>query len=70
MLLPQYAGRFDVGLATFSKPIRPTFSVGTGRYHDGQRALKMEEIAYNVFYPGDVSGMHPKPRKNIEWLLR
>lgn len=70
MLLPQHAGRFDVGLASFSKPIRPSFNVGTGRYHDGKKAFKIEEIAFNVFYPGDVAGTHPKPKKNVEWLLR
>ena len=72
MLLPSYTGRFEVGLATFCKRVQPSKNFGNAKYPDGRDALKLEELAFNVFYPADTSGHngHKKPHKNVDWLQR
>lgn len=65
MRLPDYKGSFPVGVATFTRPIRPSHVYSKARL-DGKPALKLEEIAYTVYYPSSKA----HGRKNVYWLPR
>ena len=61
-----FKGRFPVGLATFKLPVKPqTFS--NARTSNGELALKMEEIAFNVYYPAKTDR---KSRIGVDWTPR
>lgn len=66
MRLPDYKGNFPVAVTTYTKPIRPTHVYGNARF-DGKPALKMEEIAYSVYYPTVKEKAHSR---GIPWVLR
>ncbi|QRV87493.1 hypothetical protein RhiJN_15511 [Ceratobasidium sp. AG-Ba] len=65
-MLSDYKGKFAVAVTTFTKPIRPSHVFSKARI-DGKPALKMEEIAYSVYYPTDKAKERPR---GIPWLVR
>ncbi|KAG8763090.1 hypothetical protein FRC12_008721 [Ceratobasidium sp. 428] len=65
-MLPGYKGKFPVGLATFTKPIRPTQIYSNARLGD-KPVLKMEEIAYAVYYPTTKEKTHSQ---GVHWVSR
>ncbi|CUA70329.1 hypothetical protein RSOLAG22IIIB_00686 [Rhizoctonia solani] len=67
MRLPDYKGKFPVSVATFKKPIRPSRVYSNARLN-GKPALKLEEIAYAVYYPTTDERTHGN--KGIHWLPR
>ncbi|KAG8714598.1 hypothetical protein FRC11_007850 [Ceratobasidium sp. 423] len=67
MRLPDYKGRFPVSVATFKKPIRPSYVYSNARLN-GKPALKLEEIAYTVYYP--TSGDRTHGGRGVHWLPR
>ncbi|KZO98201.1 hypothetical protein CALVIDRAFT_535777 [Calocera viscosa TUFC12733] len=66
MSLPRYKGPYDVGLTTLVLPIRPTASIGNCRVR-GEAALRLEEVAFNVFYPAKPIN---RRRRGVHWLIR
>lgn len=67
MRLPDYKGNFPVSVANLRKPIRPSHVYGNARL-DGKPALKLEEIAYTVYYPTVKSRSWSS--ENVYWLPR
>ncbi|KEP55677.1 platelet-activating factor acetylhydrolase [Rhizoctonia solani 123E] len=67
MRLPDYKGRFPVSIATFRKPIRPSHVYSNARLN-GTPTLKLEEIAYTVYYPTTDERAHGT--KGVHWLPR
>jgi len=65
--LPNYRGLHRVGLSTFTKPIRPCPTYGNAQLANGEKALKMEEVAFSVFYPAAPAD---KAHKGVPWLMR
>lgn len=69
MRLPTPAGPYTVGVTTLSHPVqREIFS--DAELPNGEPALVMEEVLYNVYYPADVSSKGPAAYSGIHWLLR
>lgn len=66
MGLPRYNGPYEVGLSTMVLPIHPARKLGNCRAH-GMDVLKMEEVAFNVFYPAVVAD---RRLKGVHWLAR
>jgi hypothetical protein len=66
MRLPQYKGSFPVGVTTFTKPIRPAHVYSNARL-GGKPVLRMEEIAYALYYPTDKEKAHSY---GVHWLPR
>ncbi|KAG9085564.1 hypothetical protein FS749_004325 [Ceratobasidium sp. UAMH 11750] len=66
MPLPGYKGKFPVGVATFTKPIRPTQIYSNARL-GGKPVLKLEEIAYAVYYP---TAKEKARSHGVHWLPR
>ncbi|KAF8681161.1 Platelet-activating factor acetylhydrolase, isoform II [Rhizoctonia solani] len=67
MRLPDYKGKFPVGVTTLTKPIRPSRVCGSARFN-GRPALKLEEIAYSVYYP--TTDDRPHGNRGVNWLPR
>ncbi|KAF8709314.1 Platelet-activating factor acetylhydrolase, isoform II, partial [Rhizoctonia solani] len=67
MRLPDYKGKFPVGVTTLTKPIRPSRVCGSARFN-GRPALKLEEIAYGVYYP--TTEDRPHGTRGVNWLPR
>ncbi|KAH7343957.1 platelet-activating factor acetylhydrolase, isoform II-domain-containing protein [Rhizoctonia solani] len=67
MRLPDYKGRFPVSVATFRKPIRPSHVYSNARLN-GKPVLKLEEIAYTVYYPTTDDRGHGS--RGVHWLPR
>ncbi|CAE6405244.1 unnamed protein product [Rhizoctonia solani] len=67
MRLPDYKGRFPVSVATFKKPIRPSH-VYSNAHLNGRPVLKLEEIAYTVYYPTTDDRSHGV--RGVHWLPR
>ncbi|KAF9514150.1 hypothetical protein BS47DRAFT_1485260 [Hydnum rufescens UP504] len=65
MLLPPPTGPYPVGLSTFSHVV-PAKTYGKSKLPNGQHALVMEEILYNVHYPCHVS--QRRPAQFVPWL--
>ncbi|KAG8711424.1 hypothetical protein FRC08_015913 [Ceratobasidium sp. 394] len=66
MPLPGYKGKLPVGVTTFTKPIRPTQIYSNARL-GGKPALKLEEIAYAIYYP---TAKEKARSHGVHWLPR
>ncbi|EJU06425.1 hypothetical protein DACRYDRAFT_19590 [Dacryopinax primogenitus] len=66
MSLPRYKGPYDVGLTTLVLPVHPTASYGKCRVR-GDEALRLEEVAFNVFYPARPAN---RRKRGVHWLVR
>lgn len=67
MRLPDYKGNFPVSVANFRKPIRPSHVYSSASL-DGKPALRMEEIAYTVYYP--TTKDKGRSSETVYWLPR
>lgn len=82
LTLPEIPGRYPVGATTFAVPVktqdeaariigRAKLKPSSGGQPDTP-ALKLEEVAFTVYYPADIS---PPPknsaeRKRLHWVPR
>lgn len=63
--LPAYRGRYKVGISSFAAAVPRTVFGGAHLPNGGGPALILEEVAFNVYYPADVSKETPP---GVPWL--
>jgi hypothetical protein len=69
MTLLEPAGPFQVGMTTFSHSV-PRQIFGSSKLPNGEPALVMEEVLYNVYYPADTSTEGTSAYAKVPWLIR
>ncbi|KAF9569098.1 hypothetical protein CPC08DRAFT_732375 [Agrocybe pediades] len=66
--LPNPVGRFQVGVTTFTTPVRPAKVIGSAKFRkDNKAALCLQEVAFTAYYPADVDS---KSKKGAPWFIR
>jgi hypothetical protein len=78
MFLPLAKGRFPVGASSFSRfyPRTTIGSINLRPTHPAappEPALQLEEIAFTVYYPAEISEQTSGRRKytqGLDWLIR
>lgn len=77
LFLPAIQGRYAVGVTTLVTPVQHPRPIGNAKVKrtagkGGERvepALFLEEVAYTVYYPADVSSKGAK-KKGVDWFVR
>lgn len=78
LFLPAIQGRYSVGVTTLVTPVQRPRPIGNakvkrtaGKGGEGvEPALFLEEVAYTVYYPADVSSKGAKEKKGVSWFVR
>ena len=75
MLLEHPTGPYDVGVTTFTLPVRPTEVIGkaTVRTETGQitPALRLEEVSFTAYYPASPTTKEQSRQPTwLNWLPR
>lgn len=69
MRLPKPSGPHPIGYAAFAFPVTPRV-FGKSRCPDtNEPAVKMEEVAFNLFYPALID-VKPRPSFGVPWVPR
>ncbi|KAJ3502495.1 hypothetical protein NMY22_g18563 [Coprinellus aureogranulatus] len=78
LFLPAIPGRYSVGVTTLVTPVHRPRPIGNAKVRRRNRkgeeeiqpALFLEEVAYTVYYPAELSSVGSKAKKGIDWFVR
>ena len=67
--LKNHTGPYSVGAVDLTVPIEKPITGGSAHIPDqDENGLRLEEVAFTVFYPTDIPKGTTKYRKGLRWL--